>query len=136
MSIRRMAAAALVTTLLALGFAPSAAHAASSSAGRDNFYHTCDAQVHVSDGTTAGKVEVFGGWGCRTDQVFVGTLVCIIYVNGAEKLRTSVDLVVASTKDCSVSYPDYSSSDSFLGKLIVKGAGGVNFTLTTGSIRT
>lgn len=136
MKARHIAAAAAVVTLATVGLTPSLAYAASKSAGRNNFWSTCDAQVHVSDETTSGKVEVFGGWGCTVTKAFTGTLVCIIYVNGREKMRTSVDLVTASTKDCAVTYADHSSSDSYYGKLIVKGAGGTNFSLSTGSIKT
>ncbi|WP_148427326.1 hypothetical protein [Micromonospora sp. AP08] len=136
MNLRRLLAAVAVACVVVGGFTPSSAQAASASTGRDNFYGTCDAQVHVSDTTTAGRVEVFGGWGCQVDKYFTGTLVCVLYLNGAEKARVATDLKTSSTEFCAVTYPDYSSTDTFYGKLIVKGAGSTNFTLTTGSIRT
>jgi hypothetical protein len=136
MKTRYVVAAAVAATLATVGFTPSSAHAASKSVGRNNFYGTCDAQAHVSDDTTPGKVEVFGGWGCQVGKYFSGTLVCIIYVNGVEKMRTSTDITTATTKDCAVTYLDNRSSDSYYGKMIVKGVGGTNFTLKTGAIKT
>ncbi|SHN47205.1 hypothetical protein [Cryptosporangium aurantiacum] len=125
-----------LSTVVALVLTGSGANAASSSVGKNNFYGTCDAQAHVSDATTSGKVEVFGGWGCQVNKYFTGTLVCAIWVNGSEKFRTTKDILLASSRDCAVTYPDYSSSDSYVGKVIIKGQGGTNFTLTTGAIRT
>jgi hypothetical protein len=94
--------AAAFVTLVLLILTPSAASAASASAGRDNFWKSCSAQVHTSDATTAGKVEVFGGWGCAAKDKFTGTLVCILYLNGTEKTRVSKDITLASTLDCAV----------------------------------
>ena len=127
-------------------FVPSPAYAASSSASRDNFAQHCDAQVHVSDRTAAGKVETFGGFSCPTgtglfNEPEQATIVVMIIRNGTEVIRSYKGLATCykpftcSTESHSVTYPDYSTNDRFRGRIQITSFSG-SVTLTTGEITT
>jgi hypothetical protein len=60
---RTAAVAAVTVAGVALGAGP--AHAADTGAYKNNFNgRGCDALVFVSDTTSSGKVEAFGGFNC------------------------------------------------------------------------
>ena len=127
---------AAFAAVLLLVLTPSTASATTASAGRDNYWRSCDAQVHTSDTTSPGNIEVFGGWGCASADKFTGTLVCIVFTNGIERARVTKDITLASTLSCAVKYPDYAAVENVQGTLIVQGLGGTNFRLTTGQFNT
>ncbi|MFF0776525.1 hypothetical protein ACFYUK_47115 [Nonomuraea wenchangensis] len=138
-SIRRPSVMIGVALAMML-FSATPASAASSTAGRENFYRNCDAVLAVSDQTTPGSVEVYGGWGCdATSYFYPGQIILSLYLNGVEVMHSekkTPDLSRPQSFSHAVTHPDYSTTDYFYGKMTIKGAGGVNFTLTTGKIRT
>jgi hypothetical protein len=140
-------AVVVTTAVISLTAAASPALAASSSASRNNFQYDCDAQVHVSDATSYGDVEVFGGFSCPSGTGLWNhgeptTIKVIIIRNGVEiqnSTRTCPTCIqkfyTCSTESWQTKYPDYSSTDRFRGKMIITSLGG-SVTLTTGEIRT
>jgi hypothetical protein len=127
--------------------APHRRPTASASAGRNNFQRECDAQVHVSDTTSSGNVEVFGGFACPTgtglwNHSVPSTIKVIIIRNGVEIKNSTFTCPsciekfwTCSTESWQVTYPDYASTDRFKGKMVITSLGG-SVTLTTGEIRT
>jgi hypothetical protein len=123
------------------------AYAASASAGKNNFQRECDAQVHVSDATSSGNVEVFGGFACPTgtglwNNGVASTIKVIIIRNGVEIKNSTFTCPsciekfwTCSSESWQVTYPDYASTDRFKGKMVITSLGG-SVTLTTGEIRT
>jgi hypothetical protein len=131
---------------------PGAAHAASKFANKDGFDRSggCDAILGVSDETTPGKVEVFGGFSCPTDSGLwnmpeVTTIRLRIFQDGQEVIQSKKALKscktvkgtkwTCATDSFELTFPDYSSSDSFYGKMEISSFGG-SVTLTTGAITT
>lgn len=139
----------------AVGFAlaaviPGPAFAASKFASKDNFDRSrkCDAILGVSDETTSGKVEAYGGFSCPTGSGLPNTpekttIRVRLFMNGQEIVqskKTSATCntgssfpVTCSTDSHQVTYPDYSSTDTFYAKMEIDSFGG-NVTLTTGTI--
>jgi len=143
-------AAVVAGTVLATAV-PGSALAASKFASKDSFdtSKTCDAIVGVSDETTSGKIEVFGGFSCPTgfglaNQPEVATIRVRLFENGQEVVQSKRNMPTCSTvngikKTCSseshqVTWPDDpNKSESYYGKIeIVSFTGTV--TLTTGTI--
>lgn len=142
---RIMTAAALGVAVV-LTVAVSPAQAASASAGKDNFAGACDAQVHVSDATTFGRVEGFGGFSCPTgvgllNEPSQATITIMIFRNGVEVIRSHYDIptcirpTTCSTDSHSVTYPDYASTDRFKSRMQITSLSG-SVTLTTAEIST
>jgi hypothetical protein len=127
--------AAMATATIAVATV-TPAQAAASSAGKNTNVPTCFTSVHVSDETSPGKVEVFGGWGCAQSHVFTGTILLVIYRNGAEIMRTNTDLKVAYSNSTQIALNDDRSNDRYYGTMTIKGAGPTNFTIRTGTITT
>ncbi len=136
-AVRAGVVGALAAALVAAAAGPAAA--ASSSAGRDNFWRNCDASVTVSDATSPGDVEVYGGWACATGTHFQpSSITMILYYQGREVKRSkksSPSLESVSNLAHWIAYPDWSSRDAYHGAMLVEGPG-VKFTLTTRTIRT
>jgi hypothetical protein len=147
--VRLMSAIAVIVTtaMISLAATTSRALAASSSAGRNNFQGQCDAQVHVSDATSYGDVEVFGGFSCPTGTGLwnhgVQTTIKVIIIRNGVEIKNSTftcptciqKFWTCSTESWQTVYPDYSSTDRFRGKMIITSLGG-SVTLTTGEIST
>ncbi len=131
---------------------PGTAHAASQFADKDGFDRSrrCDAIVGVSDETTSGKVEVFGGFSCPSDQRLwnmpeATTIRVRIFMNGQEVIQSKKTLKTCKTVNglkltCQsdshqVSFPDDSSNDRFYGRMEITSFSGT-VTLTTGTITT
>ncbi|MER7894565.1 hypothetical protein ABTX15_32850 [Micromonospora sp. NPDC094482] len=140
-------AAAAAITLGLLSFA-NPASAASSVASKKDFDQSrrCDANVTVSDVTTYGKVEVYGGFVCPTgsglfNEPVRATITIQIYRNGVSILRSQKELafgtrpLTLSSDFYAITYPDYSSSDRFKGWMQISSLSG-SVTLTTGEITT
>ncbi|GIH07098.1 hypothetical protein Rhe02_51650 [Rhizocola hellebori] len=129
----------VVTVLAALVSTAMPASAVSSGNSKNNFFRECSATVVVSDTTTPGKVEGYGGWGCAATSGFCpGYLVVTISYNGQEVIRTQKNtgpLTCPTTWSASVTYPDWSTVDGYRASIIVKGPY-TNFTLWTGTIYT
>jgi hypothetical protein len=108
----------------------------SSSGTKENFYKTCDALVIVSTYTSPCNVEVYGGWSCPTGQLWNGHIILTILQNGVEVKRSQKSLMCcppSSTRDHSVTYPNWNGIDQFQGKMQLSGPG-ANVTIWTGSI--
>lgn len=132
----------------AVGLTSSPAFAASSTAGKNGFDRSgkCDANVAVSDVTSYGKVEVFGGFVCPTgsglfNEPTGATIRVRMYKNGVEILQ-SLKNVPTGNKPFTISsdfhaitYPDYSSTDRFKGVIEISSLSG-SVKLTTGEITT
>ncbi|WP_189082853.1 hypothetical protein, partial [Mangrovihabitans endophyticus] len=133
------------------GWSTSPASAASAFDSRDNWDRSgeCDAILGVSDETSDGEVEVFGGFSCPDppgglwNSPEPTTIRVRLFRNGSEIIQSKKSektcknvggvAMTCRTDSHSVSYPDYSSSDSFYGKMEIVSFGGT-VTLTTGSI--
>ena len=137
LSARLIALAAAVTALVVALQSP--ASATSSVVVVNNFYNSCDAQVSVSDAVQSGSVTVNAIWWCPSGKSFFpSTIIAVISVNGAEVKRASKStgfLDDPQSLSVQVSYPDWSSTDSFKGSMILTGPS-TNRTVPTGSIRT
>lgn len=145
----RIAMAVLAGTSVT-AFAATPASAAESSAGQNGFDRTgtCDSIVGISDSTTSGKIEVFGGFSCPTsggllNTPTVTTIRVRLFRNGTEIIQSKKNSATCfaksganwtcSTDSHSVTYPDASSSDKFYGRLEIVSFSG-NSTVTTGTI--
>jgi hypothetical protein len=147
------ALAGLVTSAVLAMITPGAAYAASQFASKNNFDNTsrtCDAIVGVSDETTSGSVEVYGGFSCQTgtglwNQPEAATIRVRLFMNGQEVIQSKKTLatcikvsglkVTCSTDSHQVTYPDNSGNQQFYGKIEIVSFSG-NATLTTPSITT
>jgi hypothetical protein len=131
---------------------PSSAFAASKVASKDGFDNSglCDAIVAVSDETTSGSVEVFGGFSCPTgyglwNQPVGSTIRVKIFRNGKEIIQSKKAVptctyigavrVTCSSDSHQVKYPDYPGKDSFRGEMEIVSVGGT-VTLKTSTIKT
>jgi hypothetical protein len=130
----------------ALVFAASPAHALSAAASKDNFQGGCDALVIVSDTTSSGNVEAFGGFSCPAGEGLwnhgvPATIKMILIQNGTEvinsvrTLPTCWEFWTCRSESWQVKLPDYAGTDRFRGKMVITSLGG-SVTLTTGEIRT
>lgn len=149
-SLTRYAVAVLTAGLALAVSVPGQAMAASKFANKDKFdtAKLCDAVVGVSDETTTGKIEVFGGFSCKTGFGLANfpektTIRVRLFKNGQELLQSKkavkncfrFDGVAhsCSSESHQVAFPDDSTSDRYWGKMeIVSFTGRV--TLTTKAI--
>jgi hypothetical protein len=148
----RSAIAALLAGLAALvTLLPGSAHAASEFANKDGWDKSgkCDAIVGVSDETTNGTVEVYGGFSCPTgtglwNQPEKATIRVRIFQNGKEIIQSKKTLkdcqhlkakVTCSSDHHEITYPDYAGTDKFHGQMEIVSFGGT-VTLTTPTIKT
>jgi hypothetical protein len=112
--------------------------AADKGAYRDNFNgRGCDAQVYVSDTTTSGKVEAFGGFSCPSSVQLIGNVTAILYRNGKEVCSKGRHFSLASTSHAECAVTDSSGSQKWKAKLRVATPGtSGSVTITTGEITT
>ncbi|XVU24082.1 hypothetical protein ACQPZJ_43735 [Actinoplanes sp. CA-054009] len=128
---------------------PGQALAASQFASKNGFDTSkkCDAIVGVSDETTSGKIEVYGGFSCPTgyglaNQPEKATIRVRLFQNGQEVVQSKRSMPDCSgttsiRKTCSseshqVTYPDNSGTQTFYGKIeIVSFSGTVTLTTPT-----
>src|SRR5690348_7639118 len=90
--------AAAAVAGVALAAAP--AHAADTGAYKDNFNNRgCDALVYVSDTTSSGKVEAFGGFNCPQNVKIIGTAVVTLIRDSKEVCHKTVNYSLVSTID-------------------------------------
>jgi hypothetical protein len=148
----RLGAVAVAVGVTLAVAVPGTAQAASKFANKAGFDHSkrCDAIVGVSDETSSGKVEVFGGFSCPTgsglfNQPEPTTIRVKIFRGNQEVIQSKKN--VASCKQvggkwftCSsdshqVTYPDATSSNTFYGQMEITSFSG-SVTLTTGKITT
>ncbi|MCM4083645.1 hypothetical protein [Paractinoplanes hotanensis] len=144
------AATSIIAGAAVIVSVPEAAAAASRLASEDGFDRTgaCDAIVGVSDETSSGNIEVYGGFSCPTDSGLWNTpepttIRVRLFRNGNEIIQSKKNSATCftgagvewtcSTDSHSVTYPDYSGNDSFYGRIEIVSFSG-NSTLTTGSI--
>ncbi|KIR63360.1 hypothetical protein TK50_21240 [Micromonospora haikouensis] len=100
----------------------------------------------ISDVTTSGKVEAYGGFVCPTgsglfNEPVRATITLQIYRNGVSILRSQKELTFGTrpytlaSDSYSITYPDYSSSDRFKAWMQISSLSG-SVTLTTAEITT
>jgi len=128
------AIAAVAMAGVALGAAP--AHAADTGAYKDNFNgRGCDALVYVSDTTSSGKVEAFGGFNCAQSVRLIGTAVVTLIRDSKEVCHKTVNYSLVSTIDAACAVSDPGGNQKWYAKLRLVTSdttGGV--MLTTGKI--
>jgi hypothetical protein len=144
-------AVGLVGAVLSAVALPGSAFAATESSTKNNWDRSrgCDAVVSVSDVTTSGKVEVYGGFACPSNsglwnQPEGATIRVKLFVNDQEILQSKKALKTCKTVSgikwtChsdshQVAITDDSGTDRFRGEMqIVSFSGTV--TLATPTIR-
>ncbi|MEU8409350.1 hypothetical protein AB0C19_24405 [Micromonospora sp. NPDC048842] len=141
-----LAVAGIVSATAAVGLISTPAYAASSVAGKDGWdkSRNCDANVVVSDATSSGKIEVYGGFVCPTgtgiiNEPQVATIRIIMFRNGDQILQSKKNVTMGkkpfsiASDSHAITYPDYSSSDNFYGVMEITSLSGY-VRLTTGII--
>lgn len=118
--------------------AATPAHAADTGAYRDNFNgRGCDAQVYVSDTTTSGKVEAFGGFACPSRVKLIGHINVFLFKNGKQVCKNGHGYNLESTAHAQCAVTDSSGSQKWKARIQLvtpDSSGGVS--LTTGEIST
>jgi hypothetical protein len=145
--VRRAVAVSALGIALAT-VVPGQALAASKFANKNNFDtpRKCDAVVGVSDETSSGKIEVFGGFSCPTGLGLANmpekaTIRVRLFEDGQEVVqskRTMPDCnsgrlrITCSSESHQVTWPDARASAKYYGKMeIVSFSGKVTLTTPT-----
>ena len=137
---RKYIATALFGCAAAVGVIATAtpAYALDAGAYRDNFNgRSCDALVYVSDTTSSGKVEAFGGFSCPSNVKLIGHLTVVLYRNGTQVCSSGhgYNLVTTDSEQCAIT--DNSGNQRWKARLRITTpdtTGGVN--IVTGEIST
>jgi hypothetical protein len=137
---RTLTATAVLGCAAIIGMTAAAtpAHAVDTGAYRNNFNgRGCDAQVYVSDTTTSGKAEGFGGFSCPSSVKLIGNITVTLYRNGTKVCSNSHGYNLVSTDHAQCAVADPSGNQRWKASLKIvtpDTTGGV--TITTGEIVT
>ncbi|SHN47204.1 hypothetical protein [Cryptosporangium aurantiacum] len=132
----RLALAAVGAAILGAVFTAAPASAADAGAGQQDYNPAgCDALLYVSDTTSPGRVEGFGGFSCAQSKKMIGNMTVTLYKGGTKVCSKGVAFNKVSTSETGCSVADPSGNQSWKSHIrIVDIYGQIYFS--TGTITT